>query len=595
MEGNSLINLENLRNDIRIKQGREKPIDFFIKLLKIFNGQYQIPKNFLNIDIYRHPFELLNILSKEEKNEVLRNIKYHFDIHSTIQDYKNISKKYWTSIYYLTHFISDESRKELLNNEDLLSLFNHYKTEEELIIAEKEIKDNIKNKTDDVEFWKDSYCLAKYLKYKKFLEDLYDNFIKTHKKEIDEIINSENKIFENQMIYNPNSLNAQNNYQINDNSNSKKKGRRKGSLSPPGYESDEDLRKIAMTEHDFLFDLAEKRKIILIEKLKEYKENKINDEMNKNKNSLNKANKNTENKKSNVESILGENFQDAINFLNRIAQKSKKDKDKIKQNKKREREKEIEKLDKNDISKLHKNNISLKSSSFYNMNNSTNNININKNFIPNLSLSNKNNMNININNINILNKAYNSINNYTNNNTINNIKKYQEENIPDIDVSAVNPINLMEEQINDIDEIGANERVFNECVEVDANYDWSTKYKPIKPRYSNKVKMGFDWNRHNQAHYTSDNLPPKTIQGYRFNIFYPYLVDKTKTPQYKIERCNTPDTCILRFHSGAPYEDIAFKIKNREWDMSEKSGFKNIFDKGILRLYFKFKRFKYKR
>ena len=29
--------------------------------------------------------------------------------------------------------------------------------------------------------------------------------------------------------------------------------------------------------------------------------------------------------------------------------------------------------------------------------------------------------------------------------------------------------------------------------------------------------------------------------------------------------------------------------------MSEKSGFKNIFDKGILRLYFKFKRFKYKR
>ena len=29
-----------------------------------------------------------------------------------------------------------------------------------------------------------------------------------------------------------------------------------------------------------------------------------------------------------MENILGENFQDAINFLNRIAQKSKKDKDK---------------------------------------------------------------------------------------------------------------------------------------------------------------------------------------------------------------------------------------------------------------------------
>ena len=586
MEGNSLINLEELRNDIRIKQGREKPIDFFIKVLKILNGKYPIPHNFLEIDIYRHPFELLYMLSKEEKNEVLRNIKYHFDIHSTIQDSQNVSKKYWTSIYYLTHFISDDSRKELLKNEDLLALFNHYKTEEELMIAEKEIKDNIKNKSNDSEFWKDSYCLAKYLKYKKFLEDLYDNFIKSHKNEIEELKNCENKIIESQIISNNNSINDINNLQANDNSNNKKKGRRKGSLSPPGYESDEDLRKIAMTEHDFLFDLAEKRKIILIEKLKEYKENKINDEMNKNKKLLDKESQNIENKKSNVENILGDNFQDAINFLNKISQKSKKDK--IKKSKKRERDtikdlreiNEIDNPERNDINKLNKINFFSNSSIF----------NDNNNNFQNLSIFNRNDMNISTHN-----KAYNNINNYNKINTINNIKKYQEENIPDIDVSAVNPINLMEEQVMDLDEVGANERVFNECVEVDANYDWSTKYKPIKPRYSNKVKMGFDWNRHNQAHYTSENLPPKTIQGYRFNIFYPYLVDKTKTPQYKIERCNTPDMCILRFHSGAPYEDIAFKIKNREWDMSEKSGFKNIFDKGILRLYFKFKRFKYKR
>ena len=592
MEGNSLINLEELRNDIRIKQGREKPIDFFIKLLKIFNGKYQIPYNFLEIDIYRHPFELIYMLSKEETNEVLRNIKYHFDIHSTIEDYQNVSKKYWTALYYLTHFICDDSRKELLKNEDLLALFNHYKTEQELILAEKEIKDNIKNKTEDAEFWKDSYCLAKYLKYKKFLEDLYDNFIKTHKKEIEELKINENKIMDNQLVLNTSY--DMNNPQLNDNLNSKKKGRRKGSLSPPGYESDEDLRKVALTEHDFLFDLAEKRKIILIEKLKEYKENKINDEMNKNKNLLNKGNQNSENKKSNVENILGDNFQDAINFLNKISRKSKKDKE-IKKAKKRERETikdlkdineiEIEKKDKNEMNKLNRNDFMKQFNFKDNINNNTN-----KNYFQNLSFNNTNDIRKNL-----LNKSHNNINNYNNINTINNIKKYQEENIPEIDVSAVNPINLMEEQVMDIDEVGVNERVFNECVEVDANYDWSTKYKPIKPRYSNKVKMGFDWNRHNQAHYTSENLPPKTIQGYRFNIFYPYLVDKTKTPQYKIERCNTPDMCILRFHSGAPYEDIAFKIKNSEWDMSEKSGFKNIFDKGILRLYFKFKRFKYKR
>ena len=554
MEGNSLINLEDLRNEIRIKQGREKPIDFFIKLLKIYKNKHLFPPNFLDIDTYRHPFEILTMLPEEEKNEALKNVKYHFDINSLIIDNKNISKKYWTSIYYLCHFICDDSKKQLLNNEELLSLFNHYKTEQELIKAEKEIKDNIKNKTDDIEFWKDSYCLAKYLKYKKFLEDLYDNFIKVHKNEILDLKKKE--ISKNDLSQNTggnigpqiqDNLNVNNSQQAA--ANLKRKGRRKGSLSPPGYESDEDLRKVAMTEHDFLFDLAEKRKVILIEKLKEYKENKINDEINKYKNSLQNQNqKSSDSKKTTVENILGENFQEAINFLNKISNKNKKDKDKLKKLKKREREK-------NEV-----NNISVKSG-----------LESHTNINTSIKKDNKNKIN-------------------------NNVLNYEEENnIPDINVNSINSINLQEEQIMDIDEIGVNERVFNECVEVDANYDWSSKYKPIKPRYSNKVKMGFDWNRHNQAHYTSDNLPPKTIQGYRFNIFYPYLVDKTKTPQYKIERCSTPDTCILRFHSGAPYEDIAFKIKNREWDMSEKSGFKNIFDKGILRLYFKFKRFKYKR
>ena len=548
MEENTLINLEDLRNEIRIKQGREKPIDFFIKLLKILRKKYPIPSNFLDIDIYRHPFNILTMLPNDEQNEALRNIKYHFDIHSN-QDNKNITKKYWTSIYYLSHFVCDSSKKELLNNEELLSLFNHYKTEQELIKAEKEIKDNIKNKTEDIDFWKDSYCLAKYLKYQKFIEDLYDNFIKMHKKEIEDIKKNENNKNEIcQMGCGSTGVISQISDNLNgNNSNLKKKGRRKGSLSPPGYESDEDLRKVAMTEHDFLFDLAEKRKVILIEKLKEYKENKINDEINKYKNNQNQIKNNSDSKNSYAENILGENFQDAINFLNKISQKNKKDKDKLKKQRKREKEKtEI-------------NNLTTKSE-----------------LISNISL-------------NSLAKKD------KNNNNNKNLFNYEEDNIPDININSVNSINLMEEPIVDIDEIGVNERAFNECVEVDANYDWSSKYKPIKPRYSNKVKMGFDWNRHNQAHYTSDNLPPKTIQGYRFNIFYPYLVDKTKTPQYKIERCNTPDTCILRFHSGAPYEDIAFKIKNREWDMSEKSGFKNIFDKGILRLYFKFKRFKYKR
>ena len=147
----------------------------------------------------------------------------------------------------------------------------------------------------------------------------------------------------------------------------------------------------------------------------------------------------------------------------------------------------------------------------------------------------------------------------------------------------------------DLDEFGENENIFNETVPLNLTYDWSDQYTPIKPRYSNRVRVGYEWNKYNQVHYNIDNPPPKIIQGYKFNIFYPHLIDKTKTPTYFLERGDALDMCIIRFHAGAPYEDIAFKIVNREWDMTEKAAFKNIFDKGILKLYFKFKRYRYKR
>jgi len=33
---------------------------------------------------------------------------------------------------------------------------------------------------------------------------------------------------------------------------------------------------------------------------------------------------------------------------------------------------------------------------------------------------------------------------------------------------------------------------------------------------------------YNRTHYDHDNPPPKTVQGYKFNVFYPDLIDKTK-------------------------------------------------------------------
>lgn len=84
-----------------------------------------------------------------------------------------------------------------------------------------------------------------------------------------------------------------------------------------------------------------------------------------------------------------------------------------------------------------------------------------------------------------------------------------------------------------------------------------------KPRYFNRVKTGYDWNKYNQTHYDVDNPPPKTVQGYKFNIFYPELLDPTTTPQFRLEPADSDEFCIIRFTAGPPYEDIAFKIVNR--------------------------------
>ncbi|XP_014562574.1 hypothetical protein COCVIDRAFT_21669 [Bipolaris victoriae FI3] len=154
------------------------------------------------------------------------------------------------------------------------------------------------------------------------------------------------------------------------------------------------------------------------------------------------------------------------------------------------------------------------------------------------------------------------------------------------------------------------EEVFNAEEEVTTARSQSDgSYKPRKPRYFNRVQMGYEWNKYNQTHYDHDNPPPKVVQGYKFNIFYPDLIDKSKAPTYKIERehgrkkgqsfapAGEDDTCLIRFIAGPPYEDIAFRIVDKEWDYSAKRerGFKSSFDKGILQLHFQFKKIYYRK
>ncbi|CAG5055700.1 unnamed protein product [Parnassius apollo] len=125
---------------------------------------------------------------------------------------------------------------------------------------------------------------------------------------------------------------------------------------------------------------------------------------------------------------------------------------------------------------------------------------------------------------------------------------------------------------------------------------WADKYRPRKPRYFNRVHTGFEWNKYNQTHYDMDNPPPKIVQGYKFNIFYPDLIDKNSTPEFSLKPCaDNPEFAVLRFHAGPPYEDIAFKIVSREWEYSYKRGFRCHFHNNIFQLWFHFKRYRYRR
>nr|XP_048289716.1 cactin [Myodes glareolus] len=127
-------------------------------------------------------------------------------------------------------------------------------------------------------------------------------------------------------------------------------------------------------------------------------------------------------------------------------------------------------------------------------------------------------------------------------------------------------------------------------------YLWADKYRPRKPRFFNRVHTGFEWNKYNQTHYDFDNPPPKIVQGYKFNIFYPDLICKQATPEYFLEACaDNRDFAILRFHAGPPYEDIAFKIVSGEWEYSQRHGFRCQFANGIFQLWFYFKRYRYRR
>ncbi|KAE8269192.1 hypothetical protein A4X09_0g3138 [Tilletia walkeri] len=164
---------------------------------------------------------------------------------------------------------------------------------------------------------------------------------------------------------------------------------------------------------------------------------------------------------------------------------------------------------------------------------------------------------------------------------------------------ASKALDVEEEEFNEAEEIlgvggGGDDAGPSSGANAGGAYQYEDKYRPRKPRYFNRVHTGYEWNKYNQTHYDTDNPPPKVVQGYKFNIFYPDLIDKTKAPSYKIiKEPGHDETVLLRVTAGPPYEDIAFRIVNKPWD--HRRGFRSSFDRGVLQLYFNFQRQRYRK
>jgi hypothetical protein len=533
---------ENLRSEIRIMQGREKPIDFINKVLMIWRGFAAPPKDFFEIPEYQRPYKIFEILSREILDDLYRELKmrlqidqerianksfvcFYIDIASNFKKQHDINEEdlknfivYWQSMITIieSHLFPEKNLKNLPSEtlEEISSIIDN-KNLNELDELENLMKSNIEEQinTTDIQFWTNALTLLQINRCKNILDSFYQEFLKD---------------------FNKFQIKGEEVLDINETED-------EGNLSPPMYESDEELRKNAITEHDYLIKLSETRKIVLAHQLSKWQKN------------LQEVNKI-------IKIDNGKQRFKNSNFYEHSLLQEKKELDS---------DEEVEKF----MAKL-------KSQKTKNKNEKTPYIpSSNSNLMATTTLqSNKANYNLTFGETASTNA---------------NVKASRFNLKEETGVDSILAREILQIETK---ELGDGETIFNDVVPLlNSHYNWASKYKPRKPRFFNRVKTGYEWNKYNQTHYDYENPPPKIIQGYKFNIFYPDLIDKSKSPQYSLERADTADTCIIRFTAGPPYEDIAFKIVNREWDLQDKTGFKSSFDRGILFLYFNFKRYRYKR
>lgn len=119
-------------------------------------------------------------------------------------------------------------------------------------------------------------------------------------------------------------------------------------------------------------------------------------------------------------------------------------------------------------------------------------------------------------------------------------------------------------------------------------------FRPLRPQFFNRVKLGYEWNAINRSKYTKKDPPPRSVFGYRFNIFFPFKTSEDP-PSYSLHPLADPHFAVIEFRGGTPYHPIFFKIANGPWNMADRKTFKCSFENGVFHLYFDFHRARAKR
>lgn len=282
---------EKLRTEIRIKQGREKPVDFIHKVLMVWKGFFPIPNDYFEIPEYQRPFLLYDLLDMESLKELYNELNiqlaidrerlankkfvcFFIDIASNFKQSHDISEndlkefiEYWSAmIIILESYIFPEKNIKNLEPEmgEAIDETLKNRTFKELDEIEHELEKSLNEQihSADIQFWSNTLSQLRIHRCKMILDLIFEEFREKNADKLEQMKKQIEMMNKNMLmrIYNNEDL-------------AKFYEEEEGNLSPPMYESDEELRKISTKQHDYLIKLADSRKITLAQQLGKWTKN----------------------------------------------------------------------------------------------------------------------------------------------------------------------------------------------------------------------------------------------------------------------------------------------------------------------------------